>query len=70
MLSDSDCDGLNWLNNANGEGVGYARLHNADGTLALLRTFEPDFGCELRQQFTVGYTVGTPEVKNTPEVSV
>lgn len=70
VLSDSDCDGLNFLNNGNGDGVGFARMHTTDGTLTLLRTFEADFGCELHQQFTVGYTVGTGKVIKNAEVSV
>ncbi len=54
-------DGLAWW--ANNDGNGSARLLNPNGTVS--KVFNPDFGADIYEQFTVGWTAG----KETPRVS-
>ncbi|MEO5929885.1 MAG: peptide-N-glycosidase F-related protein [Candidatus Kapaibacterium sp.] len=52
-LVDQGGDGLSWWANPDA-GNGFMRLRNgANG--GLIKTFNPDFGTEIYQQFTVGY---------------
>jgi len=62
-LDDSDCDGLSWW--ANNDGNGYASLYNADGTNSLLKSFEADFGCQISYSFTVGLPIFTVSTTNS-----
>ncbi|PCH93307.1 MAG: hypothetical protein COB85_07310, partial [Bacteroidetes bacterium] len=60
IVNDNDCDGLSWW--ANGDGTGFARLYKGDGSNTLLVNFEPDFGCQIAQSFTIAdplYTIST-----------
>jgi hypothetical protein len=58
-MFDSGQDGLSfWFNT--GGGSGYFRIKRAS-TGATIINFNPDFGEEIYQQFTVGYTVDIPE---------
>ncbi|MDP5169212.1 MAG: peptide-N-glycosidase F-related protein, partial [Bacteroidia bacterium] len=47
-------DGLSWW--ANNDGTGYARLLNPNGTI--LKNFNGDFGADIYEQFTMGWTAG------------
>lgn len=58
-LKDEGNDGLSWWANA-AQGVGYMRVRNAAGG-AILRTYNPDFGSEIYQQFTIGYQLSGVE---------
>jgi len=61
-LADASDDGLSfWANTA--QGTGYMRIKNAN-TGAILRTFNPDFGDNIYQQFTVNYTLPVTELEN------
>ncbi len=53
VLADSDCDGLSFF--ANNDGNGYARIRSAVQT-AFYKFFTANFGCEERYTFTVGYS--------------
>lgn len=54
-------DGLAWW--ANSDGSGWVRLFGPNGTLE--RNFEADFGAEIYQEFTMGWTAG----KEVPRVT-
>jgi len=58
MIQDSDCDGLSFF--ANGDGNGKIWLHNADQATFYPPIYKvnPEFGCESQLAFTVGYTLG------------
>jgi hypothetical protein len=58
-LKDEGNDGLSWWANT-AQGVGYMRVRNAAGG-AILRTYNPDFGSEIYQQFTIGYQLSGVE---------
>ncbi|MEZ4771735.1 MAG: LamG-like jellyroll fold domain-containing protein [Bacteroidia bacterium] len=47
-------DGISWW--ANNDGIGYVRWHNATGSV--LKTYNPDFGSDIYEQFTIGYIIG------------
>lgn len=69
-LKDEGKDGLQWWANQ-AAGAGTMRIRRTNG--GTLKTFNPDFGTELYQQFTVGtYLAGAPvagdEVEETMEV--
>ncbi|MBA3902052.1 MAG: T9SS type A sorting domain-containing protein, partial [Bacteroidetes bacterium] len=49
---------------ANNEGTGFARIQKADGTSAILKNFEADFGTMISHRFTVGYTTHVQEINN------
>jgi hypothetical protein len=59
-MIDGGKDGLSWW--ANSAGAGYMRLKNAN-TGVLFKTFNADFGTEIYQEFTVGYSIGIEEEK-------
>jgi hypothetical protein len=67
-MTDSGEDGLTWWANPNG-GSGYMRIKRAS-TGAVIESFNSDFGGEIYQQFTVGYTVSTNEIKPINEVYI
>ncbi|MDX2248858.1 MAG: LamG-like jellyroll fold domain-containing protein [Bacteroidia bacterium] len=47
-------DGISWW--ANNDGIGYARWHNSTGSI--VKTYNPDFGSDIYEQFTIGYVIG------------
>ena len=53
-FTDSDEDGISWW--ANSDGTGWVRLKAPNGTTYL--TFNPDYGKNIKHQFTVGYQMG------------
>lgn len=55
IITDTDGDGISYW--ANNDGNGYCRLWNSNGG-GFVKIFEPDFGEEIAQSFTVGYAVG------------
>ncbi|HPE98115.1 MAG: T9SS type A sorting domain-containing protein [Chitinophagales bacterium] len=57
-LWDWDEDGISWW--ANSDGTGYLRIKDAN-TGTILKSFEPDFGGLIYQQFTVGTYVDIDE---------
>ncbi len=59
-MIDAGKDGLSWW--ANSAGTGYMRLKNANTGL-IFKTFNPDFGTEIYQEFTVGYSIGIEETQ-------
>jgi hypothetical protein len=66
-LTDASKDGLSfWANNS---GTGLFRIKNAN-TGAIIKSFNSDFGTELYQEFTVGYTIGVPEIPLSTEFDV
>ena len=62
IINDSDCDGLSWW--ANNDGSGYARIYKADGSNVQLKSFEPDFGCQIAHSFTIGLPIYTTSSSN------
>lgn len=60
-LNDAGDDGLSWWANT-AQGTGYMRIRNGY-TGAIIRTFNPDFGDNIFQQFTVNYTLPVPELQ-------
>ncbi len=60
-LLDAGDDGLSWWANT-AQGTGYFRIKNASSG-AVLTTFNPDFGDNIYQQFTVNYTLPTVEIQ-------
>jgi hypothetical protein len=67
-LFDSGEDGLSFWANPGG-GSGYFRIKNAS-TGATIMSFNPDFGQEIYQQFTVGFSVDIPESAGINDVSI
>ena len=61
-LVDIGDDGLSWWANT-GQGTGYMRIKNGY-TGAIIKTFNPDFGDNIYQQFTVNFTLPVPEIQN------
>lgn len=61
-LNDAGDDGLSWWANT-AQGTGYMRIKNAN-TGAIIRTFNPDFGDNIYQQFTVNYTLPVQEIQS------
>ncbi|MEZ4829144.1 MAG: LamG-like jellyroll fold domain-containing protein [Bacteroidia bacterium] len=47
-------DGISWW--ANNDGIGYVRWHNPTGSVK--KTYNPDFGMDIYEQFTIGYVIG------------
>ena len=67
-MTDSGEDGLTWWANPNG-GSGYMRIKRAsDGVV--IQSFNSDFGGEIYQQFTVGYTVSTNDLQAINDVRI
>ena len=54
-IKDRDKDGLSFFNNNDGAGI--IRLIGAAGS-NFFKNLQPNFGTELRQEFTVGYSIG------------
>jgi Peptide-N-glycosidase F, C terminal/Concanavalin A-like lectin/glucanases superfamily/Secretion system C-terminal sorting domain len=61
-LNDAGDDGLSWWANT-AQGTGYMRIRNGY-TGAIIRTFNPDFGDNIFQQFTINYTLPVPELES------
>ena len=59
-LTDLADDGLSFWANA-AQGQGYFRIRNA-ATNVVVMSFNPDFGDNIYQQFTIGYVLPVPEV--------
>ncbi|MDZ7848773.1 MAG: T9SS type A sorting domain-containing protein [Owenweeksia sp.] len=57
-IKDRDKDGLSFF--ANNDGSGVIRLIGT-GSPSLFENLNPNFGTELRKEFTVGYSIGTEE---------
>ncbi len=55
-IKDRDKDGLSFFNNNDGAGI--IRLIGSAGT-NFFKNLQANFGTELKQEFTVGYTIGT-----------
>lgn len=53
---DSECDGLRFF--ANNDGNGVLRVMDSDGGFTIIQAFQSDFGCEISQAFTIGYSTG------------
>ena len=60
-LTDMGNDGLSWWANPS-QGTGFFRVRSAKNG-AILKTFNPDFGDHIYQQFTVNYSLPVPEIK-------
>jgi hypothetical protein len=65
FIEDSDCDGLNFF--ANSDGNGKVWLHNADLATFYppLHMFPSGFGCSTQLNFTVGYALGVERLTAT-----
>jgi len=63
ILEDQSQDGLDFFFNRAQAGTGSFQFEDKDGNL--IRRFDPDFGGEIRHQFTVGYRLGE-EFNNIP----
>jgi hypothetical protein len=59
-VKDRDKDGLSFF--ANNDGSGIVRLIGDAGT-NFFKNLQANFGTELRQEFTVGYSIGSNELK-------
>lgn len=58
FLNDAGDDGLSWWANP-GQGTGSFRIRNYSNTI--IKTFNPDFGDNIYQQFTVNYSLPVAE---------
>ncbi len=62
-MTDDNCDGISWwyyqYYNVN-PGVGQARFIK-DVNQSTLKNFNGDFGCNIKERFTVGYVLDIPE---------
>jgi hypothetical protein len=63
VMSDNDDDGIAWW--ANSDGSGYLRFKLLGGTIA--NTFNPDFGAEIRYQFSITEPSGINYLGNNGE---
>lgn len=61
QLNDIGDDGLNWWANT-AQGTGYFRIKRASNGV-IIKTFNPDFGDNIYQQFTVNYALPVTEVE-------
>jgi hypothetical protein len=61
IFEDSDEDGLGWW--ANNDGSGFIRIRKANGS-GFLKFWGTDFGSFIREDFTVGGVLSTPETAN------
>ena len=70
-LRDEGGDGLDWWANRSQAGTGSMRVRRGDNGSAV-QTFNPDFGSEIYQQFTVGYKLSdvADERRNNTHVSI
>ena len=60
-LNDAGDDGLSWWANTS-QGTGYFRIRNA-ATNAIIKTYNPDFGDNIYEQFTVNYALPVNEIQ-------
>lgn len=58
LVGDRDKDGLNFF--GNNDGTGSVTIRNNGGNF-FIRSFNPNFGTEIREYFTVGYEIGIDE---------
>lgn len=65
-MTDDNCDGISWwyyqYYNVN-PGTGQARFIK-ESTQSTLKNFNGDFGCNIKERFTVGYVLDVPEIEN------
>lgn len=61
IIEDSDCDGLSFFANSDGNGKIWIHPNDADDFFPPLHRFEPEFGCDIQRSFTVGYTLDADE---------
>ncbi|MEP7265462.1 MAG: T9SS type A sorting domain-containing protein, partial [Bacteroidota bacterium] len=62
-MTDSGKDGLSFF--ANGDGNGYARFMQTNGTASWITSFQADFGTSIVHHFTVGFATGVDENKKS-----
>lgn len=67
ILSDRSKNGLSFF--ANNDGNGSIQLRNIGGSF-FFKTYQPNFGTELRLNFTVGYGISIDENLSSTEVSL
>lgn len=67
VLEDSDEDGLGWW--ANDDGTGYVRIRKAVGS-GFLKFWGTDFGSFIREDFTIGGALNTPEAGTIPSRAI
>jgi hypothetical protein len=63
-LIDTDGDGLSFWNN--NDGSGYLRFKKISG--GFVKIFDGDFGSEILQQFTVGYTLSQEDISSEENI--
>ncbi|TVR77649.1 MAG: T9SS C-terminal target domain-containing protein [Chitinophagaceae bacterium] len=69
LLTDSGKDGLSYWANQAQAGSGFIRFRNTNNSL--LRSFNPDFGTEIRYNFTVGIQGGNSGFEcEKPEIEI
>ncbi len=68
-MIDASKDGLSFWANNSVTGTGFMRIRNA-ASGPIIKNFNPDFGTELYQEFTVGYTIDVPETPLQTEFTV
>lgn len=64
IIGDRDEDGLSFF--GNNDGSGRIGLRNLDGPF-FSKTYNPNFGTEIRDYFTVGYGIGLPKQLRTEQ---
>jgi hypothetical protein len=65
-MSDANCDGISWWMYANypvNPGTGVLRFSSAFSG-STYRNFNGDFGCGIKENFTIGYTLDVEELDN------
>ena len=58
ILPDAGEDGLDFFFNRATAGSGFIRFLDPSGGINVIQRFSPDFGAEIRHQFTIGYNLG------------
>lgn len=67
VMDDEKCDGISWWYYPNypvNPGSGQVRFIR-ESSQSILKNFSGDFGCQLKENFTVGYTLDVPELDKT-----
>lgn len=62
VSNDDGCDGISWWANSAG-GTGTLRF-SSNTSPQSYKTFNGDFGCQIKERFTVGYVLGVKETVN------
>ncbi len=66
ITDDAGCDGLSWWvypYYPQNPGTGIIRFTKPNGSL--IKSFNGDFGCQMKYRFTVGYTLGLDETEES-----